>query len=175
MTTSWPEPVERVAAYLRAAAAEGRVEELSAETPTAQAAADAVGCSLPQIVKSLVLVGESGAYFMALVPGDRRADLAKIAGAVGAAKLRVAKPDEVLDATGFSPGAVAPFPVPRVTRIVADRSVLAQRVVWIGAGSTRHLACLPPSELVRLSRADTVDVVQVPEYHSQSEAETKES
>ena len=50
----WPEPVERVAAFLRAAGAEARVEEFRGGTPTARDAADAVGCELAQIVKSLL-------------------------------------------------------------------------------------------------------------------------
>ena len=57
----WPEPVERVAAYLRASGAEARLEEFETGTPTAQAAADAAGCALDQIVKSLVLVCDSRA------------------------------------------------------------------------------------------------------------------
>ena len=35
MRVSWPEPVERVAAYLRSAGAEARLEELEAGTATA--------------------------------------------------------------------------------------------------------------------------------------------
>jgi len=55
-TRVWPEPVERVAAFLREVGAEARLEELPQETPTAEGAADAIGCTLSQIVKSLVLV-----------------------------------------------------------------------------------------------------------------------
>ena len=53
--TTWPEPVERVSQVLRAAAVDSRVEEFADGTPTARAAAEAVGCELAQIVKSLVL------------------------------------------------------------------------------------------------------------------------
>jgi prolyl-tRNA editing enzyme YbaK/EbsC (Cys-tRNA(Pro) deacylase) len=60
--------------------------------------------------------------------------------------------------TGFEPGAVAPFPLPRVSRILLDRSLLRQPTVWVGAGSQRHLAALSPSELMRLARAEAVDV-----------------
>src|SRR5262249_22140754 len=45
----WPEPVERVARFLREAGAEARVEEFPAGTPTAEDAARAVGCELAQI------------------------------------------------------------------------------------------------------------------------------
>ena len=109
---AWPDSVERVAAFLRAAGAEARLEELGADTSTAQAAADAVGCALGQIVKSLVLVCD-GRAVIALVPGDRRVDPAKVALAAGADDARVARPPEVVAATGFVPGAVAPVPASR--------------------------------------------------------------
>ena len=98
-----------------------------------------------------------------MVPGDRRADPAKIARAPGTEKSRVAGADLVLDATGFEPGAVAPFPLRRVERVFVDRSLLALDRVWIGAGSTRHMATLSPADLVRLSRAETLDAVEDPD------------
>ena len=70
---NWPEPVQRVSAVLRAAAVDARIEEFAGGTPSAREAARAVGCELAQIVKSLVLVCD-GAYVLALVPGDGRAD-----------------------------------------------------------------------------------------------------
>jgi prolyl-tRNA editing enzyme YbaK/EbsC (Cys-tRNA(Pro) deacylase) len=155
----WPEPVERVTAYLREAGAEVRVEEFSEGTLTAEAAARAVGCALGQIVKSLVFDCD-GRPVLVLVPGDRRADSGKIAREAGSNSVRIARSKEVEDATGFEPGAVAPFPLPRVQSVFIDRSLLAQRVLWIGAGSTRHIAALTPAELVRLSRARVIDAVE---------------
>lgn len=173
MVRRWPDAVERVAAFLREAGADARLEEFSAGTPTAEAAAEAVGCGLDQIVKSLVLLCD-GAPVVALVPGDRRGDPAKVAAAVGAAKARVARPAEVEEATGFEPGAVAPFPLPKVGRVLVERTLLSHPVVWVGAGSPRHMAALKPAELARLARAEAVDVVQEAAYHSRSEPETKE-
>lgn len=157
----WPEPVESVARVLREAGAEARIEEFERETPTAEDAAEAAGCELAQIVKSLVFDCD-GRAVVVLVPGDRRADRRKIAAAAGCASARIAGPAEVEAATGFVPGAVAPFPLPRVDRVLVDRRLLAHRIVWIGAGSEHHLAALPPAELVRLARAETVDAAQDP-------------
>ncbi len=165
---TWPEPVERVAAYLREAGAEARLEELESGTATAEDAAKAAGCTLEQIVKALVLVCDDK-HVVALVPGDRRADLDKIARALGAATARIARPAEVEEATGFAPGAVAPFPLPNVDRVLIDQSLLAHDLVWVGAGSEMHLAALHPSVLVRLARAQPVDAVQEPAYHSPRE------
>jgi prolyl-tRNA editing enzyme YbaK/EbsC (Cys-tRNA(Pro) deacylase) len=157
-TSKWPDAVERVTDYLRTAGAEVRVEEFADGTPTAQAAAKAVGCELSQIVKSLVFDCD-GRPVVVMVPGDRRADSDKIAAAAGCRFARIAGAEEVQDVTGFEPGAVAPFPLPRVERVFIDRTLLSRRLVWIGAGSDRHMAALSPAELVRLSRARPMDVV----------------
>ena len=82
-----------------------------------------------------------------------------IARAAGARKAKVAGPDRVRAVTGFEPGAVAPFPLPKVERVLVDRQVLVHDRVWIGAGSPHHVATLSPSDLVRLAKAEPVDAV----------------
>ncbi len=164
MRVSWPEPVERVAAHLRQAGVEARLEELESGTATAEDAARAAGCALGQIVKSMVVVCD-GRPVLALVPGDRRADLEKIARAVDAAEARIARAPEVEEATGFAPGAVAPFPLPNIDRVLIDQGLLSHDIVWIGAGSHRHIAALSPAALARLARAQPMDAVQDPTYH----------
>jgi Cys-tRNA(Pro) deacylase len=155
---TWPEQVERVASYLREAQIEARIEEFSAGTPTAEDAARAVGCKLDQIVKSLVFKCD-GRWVVAMVPGDRRADAAKIAAAVGCDKAKVAGAEEVHRATGFPAGGVAPFPLPGVESVLIDQNLLTHEIVWFGAGSTRHMAALAPADLVRVARARPIDAV----------------
>jgi prolyl-tRNA editing enzyme YbaK/EbsC (Cys-tRNA(Pro) deacylase) len=157
--SAWPEPVERVAEFLRRNAVEARIEEFSEGTPTAVDAARAVGCKLGQIVKSVVLACDAR-FVVVLTPGDRRADVAKVGHAAGCGKARVAKPDEVLAATGFAAGAVAPFPLRQVDRVYVDRGLLGHKRVWVGAGSANHMAALAPADLVRLTRAHAMDAVE---------------
>ncbi len=159
MVAAWPEPVERVSSFLRDAGAEGRIEEFAEGTPTAADAARAVGCGLDQIVQSLVLMCEDRPV-VALVPGDRRGDLEKVARAAGSVSARVASAQEVEQATGFRPGAVAPFPLPQVDTILLERTLLRHPLVWVGAGAPKHLVGLSPAELGRLSRARPADVVK---------------
>jgi Cys-tRNA(Pro)/Cys-tRNA(Cys) deacylase len=92
------------------------------------------------------------------VPGDRRADARKIAAAAGCERVKSAGAEAVQRATGFPAGGVAPFPLPGVQTVLIDRSLLAHETVWIGAGSCRHMVALSPADLVRLSRARSVDV-----------------
>jgi prolyl-tRNA editing enzyme YbaK/EbsC (Cys-tRNA(Pro) deacylase) len=156
--TEWPAGVERVAAVLRETRVESRVEQLEEGTATAAEAAAAVGCGLAQIVKSLLFACDDR-WALAMVPGDRRADRAKIASEAGAAKASTAGPDDVVRITGFPAGGVAPFPLPGVHTILLEQTMLGHDVVWIGAGSPQHVAALTPADLIRLSRARVVDIV----------------
>jgi prolyl-tRNA editing enzyme YbaK/EbsC (Cys-tRNA(Pro) deacylase) len=165
VVTTWPEPVERVSSFLRESGAEARIHEFPEGTPTAADAAAAVGCGVECIVKSLVLVCD-GRSVVALVPGDRRGDTAKIAAAVGASSARIAKAEEVEDATGFSPGAVAPFPLPGVEEVLMERELFRHHVVWAGAGSPRHVVGIAPAELARVAQARPMDVVTDETYDS---------
>jgi prolyl-tRNA editing enzyme YbaK/EbsC (Cys-tRNA(Pro) deacylase) len=146
-----------VTAFLRAAAVDANVQEFPAGTLTAQEAATAIGCDLGEIVKSIVFVCE-GSHLLALVPGDRRADEAKVAAAAGVVAVRIASADEVLAATGFEPGAVAPFPQRAIWKAFIERTVLQHKKVWIGAGSPTHMAALAPVDLQRLARAKPADL-----------------
>jgi prolyl-tRNA editing enzyme YbaK/EbsC (Cys-tRNA(Pro) deacylase) len=147
-----------VARELRAAAVDATIEEFAEGAATADAAAQAVGCRLEQIVKSIVFVSDDR-YVLVLVPGNRRADEASVAAALDADEVRVAKPNEVLEATGFEPGAVAPFPLRAVETVLIERTILQHGRVWIGAGTPVHMAGLSPVDLQRLSGARAADVV----------------
>jgi len=154
---TFPDSVERVSAFIRDAGAEARIHEFPDGTHTAQDAADAVGCDLAQIVKSLVFMCGDRPV-VALVPGDRRGDPAKVARALDASDARVAKAGEVEEATGFAPGAVPPFPLPDVDVVLMDVALFRHPLVWAGAGSPKHVLGMIPTELARLSRARPLDV-----------------
>jgi Cys-tRNA(Pro) deacylase len=154
---SWPEPVRRVARVLQEGRVEARIEEFGEGTPTAEDAANAAGAPVEQIVKTLVFSCD-GRAIVVMVAGDRRADTEKVAVAAGGDRVKSVRPDAVEDATGFPPGGVAPFPLPGIETVLIDKALLAHEVVWIGAGSHRHMAALAPSDLVRLARARPADV-----------------
>ena len=156
MREDWPEPVQSVPRALREGRVEARIEEFKTGTPTAADAAAATGASVDRIVKSLVFSCD-GRAIVVMVPGDRRADTAKIAVAAGCERVKAVGADVVEELTGFPAGGVAPFPLPRIQTVLLDRTLLAHELVWIGAGSSRHMAALAPADLARLARARPVD------------------
>lgn len=141
-----------MAAALRDGRVEARIEEFAEGTPTATAAAEATGAPIGQIVKSLVFAC-NGRPIVVMVPGDARADTARIAAVAGCERVKSVGADAVEQLTGFPPGGVAPFPLPRIETVLMEQALLVHEVVWIGAGSSRHMASLAPSDLARLARA----------------------
>jgi Cys-tRNA(Pro) deacylase len=154
---SWPEPVRRVARVLQESRVEARIEEFREGTPTAEDAANAAGAPVDQIVKTLIFSCD-GRAIVVMVPGDTRADTERVAVAAGGERIKSVRPDAVEDVTGFPPGGVAPFPLPGIETVLIDKALLVHEVVWIGAGSHRHMAALAPNDLVRLARARPADV-----------------
>jgi len=85
--------VARVADAARAAGLEIETTRFPEGTRTADDAARAIGCSVGQIVKSLVFMADD-APVVALVSGANRVDLALLAAVLGAAEVRRARGDE---------------------------------------------------------------------------------
>jgi len=140
---------DRVRAALFAAGVAARIEEFPSSTRTAQDAADAVGTSVGQIVKSLVFLAGS-APVLALVSGANQLDPARLAALTGSA-IGKADADAVRRATGYSIGGVPPtgFPAPIPTFV--DRDLLQYDVVWAAAGTPRHVFPIAPEDLVRIT------------------------
>ena len=140
---------DRVRAALSAAGVATRIEEFPSSTRTAQEAADAVGTSVGQIVKSLVFLA-GGQPVLALVSGANRLDPARLADLTGL-PIGKADADAVRQATGYAIGGVPPtgFPAPIPTFI--DRDLLQYDVVWAAAGTPRHVFPIAPETLVRIT------------------------
>jgi prolyl-tRNA editing enzyme YbaK/EbsC (Cys-tRNA(Pro) deacylase) len=129
----WPEPVERVAAFLRASGATGSLEELPDDAdgpPGTGVTAEAFDCD--------------GRIVVALVPEERTLDRDKVAARASCRALRPAMVPEF----PFSPA-----------RVLLDRTLLLAETVWLGAGAERFVLGLPPSDLARLTRAESADLL----------------
>lgn len=134
------------------------VVELPQSTRTAQEAADAVGCELGQIVKSLVFRGEaSDRPYLVLVSGPNRADVARLRKHVGEA-VEMADADFVRAQTGFSIGGVAPVGLLRPVETLIDEDLLAYDEIWAAAGTPSSVFRLDPRMLERLSDGRVVAV-----------------
>ena len=130
----WPEAVEGIAAFLRAAGVEGRLEEL---LPGA-------GPPAGQVLRADGFDAE-GAAVVVLVPADRAVDPRKVAVATNSSEVR--------------PVPTAEFPF-EGARVFIDQSALSFESVWLEAGSPRHLLGLSPAQLTRVTNAETADLLR---------------
>ncbi|WP_038058489.1 YbaK/EbsC family protein [Thermus amyloliquefaciens] len=133
-----------------------RVVELPTSTRTAREAAEAVGAEVGQIVKSLVFVGEGGAYLF-LVSGRNRLDPSKAQKVTGEA-LRRATPEEVRALTGYAIGGVPPVGHDTPLPAFLDQDLLAYPRVWAAGGTPKALFSLTPRELLALTGAQVADL-----------------
>ncbi len=134
------------------------VVELPKSTRTAQEAADAVGCDLGQIVKSLILRGaDSNRPYLVLVSGPNRANLDRVSEAMGE-PVQMADADFVREQTGFSIGGVAPVGLPDSIRTLIDQDLLQYQTIWAAAGTPRSVFSLSPDNLLELTAGDVGNI-----------------
>jgi len=136
---------ERVRAYLGEHVGEYEIIEFETSTKTARQAAEAAGCELGQIVKSLVFAVD-GRPVLVLVAGDRRGDGAAIAELMGGGEAHFATAEQVRAATGYAIGGVSPFALPDGLPVLVDESLERFDTVYPAGGT--------PASMVRMRRTD---------------------
>lgn len=135
------------------------IVEFDASTRTAQEAADAIGTTLGQIVKSLCFVVNEQPL-ICLVSGSNRLDekkLAKLLG-VGRKKVRRASADQVRSATGFAIGGVPPFGHVTPMKLFIDQDLLQYDDVWAAAGTPHAVFRIVPDALVAATAGTVADL-----------------
>src|ERR1700681_3353179 len=132
------------------------VKQFPAGTRTAVDAANAIGCEVGQIVKSLVFVA-AGRPVVALVSGANRLDEKRLASVAGDP---VAKADAAIarESTGYSIGGVPPFGHATDVPVFMDRDLLGHDVVWAAAGRPDSVFEISPERLRELSEAVVADL-----------------
>lgn len=147
---------DRVKAALEALSLDCEVVTLPDSTRTAKEAAEAVGCAVGEIAKSLVFRAGDRAV-VAVVSGDHRLDTARLSAAVGA---EVGRADAgfVRAATGFAIGGVPPLGHAGPVALFMDRGLFRFARVWAAAGSPFSVFAIEPERLRDASGATVADL-----------------
>ena len=135
-----------------------RILKMAQSTRTAEEAADAAGCEVSQIVKSLVFENTSTKKLeLMLVSGAHNADMDYISTHYG---LSFARCDvrRVRDETGFAIGGVAPIGHLNPIAIYMDRTLLDHTEVWAAAGRPDSVFSVDPKALATAIGAELIDV-----------------
>ena len=122
-----------------------------------QQAAELLGITPAEIVKSLVVKRSDGSYLFALVPGDRQISWPKLRAVVGVNKLRMPEADLALEATGFARGTITPLGSSTAWPVFADARIAGKRVS-MGSGDHGHTVWVESDDLIRGLDATVADI-----------------
>ena len=135
------------------------VVELSHSTRTANEAAQAVGCQLGQIVKSLVFKGKKSQMpILVVASGANRVNETRISGLVSE-PIKMAHADFVRKKTGFAIGGVPPLGHSEKLMTFIDEDLFKYDEIWAAAGNPHALFKLTPDNLVAMTGGQVVAII----------------
>ena len=138
-----------------------KVLELPASTRSAVEAAQAVGCQVGQIAKSLVFkTKNSQRPLLVIASGVNRVDINRI-GELTGVKIAKADADFVRQQTGFTIGGVPPVGHSQPLDTFIDADLLAYDHLWAAAGTPHAVFQLTPDDLVRITGGQVEEFKQI--------------
>lgn len=135
-----------------------KIIELSDSARTAKDAANALGCEVDQIAKSIVFkLKESNNALLVIASGSNRINekhIGKILGEV----LDKADAAFVKEKTGYVIGGVSPIIQDATIKVIIDEDLLQYKEIWGAAGHPKAVFQMTPSELVQLTDGEVLNV-----------------
>lgn len=151
MTETLSASARKVQLALQSLGLDLQVVELPGSTRTAVEAAQAVGCDVGQIVKSLIFKGKrSGRPLLIVASGPNRVDERRVEALIGE-PLGKADADFVREHTGFVIGGVPPLGHTEHLDTWIDEDLLTYSEIWAAAGTPHAVFRLTPADLVRMT------------------------
>lgn len=158
MTTPLSPSAQKVQQALQALGVTLQVVELPDSTRTAIEAAQAVGCQVGQIVKSLVFkTKRSQRALLVIASGSNRVDEKLIEARIGE-PLGKADAEFVRQQTGFAIGGVPPLGHASPLLTFIDQDLLQYERVWAAAGTPHAVFELNPADLARMTGGEIIPI-----------------
>ncbi len=132
--------------------------ELPDSTRTSKEAANALGCNLNQIAKSIVFKGKkSEEIILVIACGSNRINEKKVSALLGE-PIKKASADFIKEKTGFIIGGVPPIGYNIQLKIYLDEELLNLKEIWASAGGSFSIFKLTPPFLKEITNAEFVDI-----------------
>ncbi|MHB1217372.1 MAG: YbaK/EbsC family protein [Alphaproteobacteria bacterium] len=158
MTAELSSSARRVQAALAEFGLGLEVREFDASTRTASDAANAIGCTVGQIAKSILFRAvSSGRPVLVIASGTNRVDEKKVAALLGE-KLGKADAEFVRTQTGFAIGGVPPVGHDVRPETFVDQDLMAFAEIWAAAGTPNAVFRLTPRDLARITGGRVAEI-----------------
>jgi len=144
---------QALVAAIKAAGCDAELIESHLPMPTVPAAAQAIGVSDAQILKTLIFRDRTGRLVRVIASGPDRINRHMLAEVARIASPVLADPETVLEATGWPAGGVAPVGSRSSLPTIVEHRVMSLDLVYGGGGTEHTLIRLRPADIVRLTNA----------------------
>jgi prolyl-tRNA editing enzyme YbaK/EbsC (Cys-tRNA(Pro) deacylase) len=149
---------QKVQDALKSLGLSGKVVELPDSTRTAKEAAQTIGCTVEQIVKSLVFKGKnSHKPLLVVASGPNRVNEKRL-GELAGEPIEKADADFVRQRTGFVVGGVPPLGHTERLDIFIDEDLLHYTELWAAAGTPHAVFPLTPTDLKTMTGGQVISV-----------------
>ncbi len=149
--------LEDVASRLTEFGLESSIKKLEGSVPTAQSAADFLGCDVGAIANSLVFMADDMPVLI-LTSGSHRVDVNYVATKLGISKLKSASREQVSQITGQEAGGVAPVGHAQPLKTYLDKALQNYSVIWASAGAHDVVFSTDYSTLQKITNAEVISV-----------------
>ncbi|MEK3875668.1 MULTISPECIES: YbaK/EbsC family protein [unclassified Paenibacillus] len=158
MTSQLKDSAQQVQNKLLELGYANQVVELPDSTRTAQEAADAIGCEVAHIAKSIIFrLKNEDKPLLVIASGVNRINEKQIISHLND-KLGKADADFVREHTGFVIGGVPPLGYKESILTFIDEDLLQYREIWAAAGHPRAVFQLTPEELIQMTNGRVICV-----------------
>jgi prolyl-tRNA editing enzyme YbaK/EbsC (Cys-tRNA(Pro) deacylase) len=158
MTNDLSSSARKVQEALNARGFSSQVVELPDSTRTAKEAAQAIGCGVEQIVKSLIFKGkQSNKPILVVASGPNRVNEKRL-GQLAGEPIAKADADFVRQHTGFAVGGVPPLGHVEPIETFIDEDLLLYDEIWAAAGTPFAVFKLTPADLQEMTGGKTVSI-----------------
>ena len=149
---------QRVQAVLSAAGYPNQVIEHTQTTRSAKEAAEAIGCTVSQIAKSLIFkTSLTHQPILVITSGSNRVNESHLGELTGEA-IEKADADFAQEASGFSIGGIPPLGHRSPMRTFIDEDLLKFDQIWAAAGNPNAVFRLTPQDLLRMTGGQVIAV-----------------
>ena len=119
-------------------------------------AARAANITREDFIKNICLIDSQGNLIVAIVKGEDKASMKRVAKALNIEKPRLATPEEILEKTGYPCGGVSSFGYQ--AKFLIDPRVMEKEIVYTGGGSETSLIKIPTKELQKANNGQIVRI-----------------
>lgn len=138
--------------YIEENEIDANVISFNQSTHSVAAAAKAVGVNPEDFVKSICMIGPKDELIVAIVKGEHRVSIGRVAKVLNIGRPRIAKPDEIFKKTGYPVGGTPAFGYEAT--FLMDPKVLEKNKVYSGGGSVQALTYMSTQSMLRANCAN---------------------